>query len=264
MQKIDLYTIHYDKNLPVLDGWTPYFCHGHTQERETWHFRDFLRNKYFDGYLGLFSPSYYPKLELSASEIRDIINVNSGFDCYIFNPFPLNSYSWYNVWEQGFSNHGGLKARTIYLFQSLGISTNELKTRDSRNEVSFCNYIIANSYFWNTYLKFLAPFQDFVDAEEGVGPLFNICPYEFSRVSYIPFIFERLLAIFLKNNSNLKVMIHNTLDLPVEFTRHINLINRIDDQVSRNDPHFEIQMRKAIRLFNEFSSLYYNIVRPSV
>jgi hypothetical protein len=109
------------------------------------------------------------------------------------------------VWEQGFSCHAGLKARAIYLLDSVGASRDLICERHENRIASYCNYFVGNQKFWSKYLEFLRPYQEFVDAEKLQGPLFDICPYDRGEVNYIPFIFERFLSSFLVNATDIKV-----------------------------------------------------------
>jgi hypothetical protein len=254
--RIGLFTIKYKNSLPTPLGWSEYNCSGNFAERECWHFRNFFDQEAFNtnnfDYIGLFSPRYREKINISAAQIRSYIYENTEYEAFIFNPFPWNALEWYNVWEQGFSCHPGLKARTIYLFDSLGFSRSHLTKRHGLEVAAYCNYIVGSLDFWKKYLNYLQPFYSFVDNQHSRGPLYDECPYDNGPVTYIPFIFERLLSTFIKDymESRIKVVSLGEWYLPIE-KQAVNSFETLDQQLNEKYSYAkEWEIRKLINDWN--------------
>lgn len=258
--RVGLYTIKYHKNIVTPPGWLEYNCSGNFAEREAWHFKDFFFERKVDNFdfIGLFSPRYQEKININASQIRSLIYTYTDYEAFVFNPFPWNAFEWYNVWEQGFYCHPGLKSRTIYLLDNIGAPRTMLTGRHSLQVAAYCNYIVGSLDFWKRYLCFLEPFYAFVESERARGPLYDECPYDNGPVTYIPFIFERLLSSYIDFNRNEKIKVISTGDwASLEQKNMIHDFDILDNILVENYSYeTEWEIRRLIDKWNFRKKLY--------
>jgi hypothetical protein len=57
---------------------------------------------------GIVSPKFGEKTNISGCEFLRFVEHNPGFDVYFVNPYPINAYYSFNVWEHGEIMHAGL------------------------------------------------------------------------------------------------------------------------------------------------------------
>jgi hypothetical protein len=124
--------------------------------REFWPIREFLKNNHLSENVmyGFFSPRFFEKTKLNHESIQQYLSANyTNEDIVTFSPFWDLGSIFQNIFEQGDFFHGGLlKVFQEFANQYLsGFEMNNLYTH-SKNNI-FCNYFIANSKFWNEWLK---------------------------------------------------------------------------------------------------------------
>jgi hypothetical protein len=161
----------------------------------------FLFKKIFDDidsidadYIGLFSYKFGEKAMLSGVDVIDFIHSNSGHDVYLFNPYPFESYTFYNIWEQAEYYHPGILDLTEEALQRAGHQI-DLNSMGRTYQITlFCNFWVANKSFWKGYFDFLQPVVEFMLADSRY---FNLTRYWHGEAAYFPFIVERLFTTYL-------------------------------------------------------------------
>jgi GT2 family glycosyltransferase len=151
-------------------------------------------------YTGFLSPKFGLKTCLEGYQFRKFIEDNPGHDVYFVNPFPHETYLFFNVWDHGEACHPGLVALAQDLFDRVepGIQIHYL----GRNDIStalFCNYWVGNALFWDEFMAFVKPLYEFIVKEmdnEDRARFFSPVPYVREAPAF-PFIFERLFSTFL-------------------------------------------------------------------
>ena len=109
-------------------------------------------------YVGILSPKFCHKANISGREFIRFIEANPGFDVYFINPFPQNAYHSFNVWEHGEAYHVGIEQLAQKLLNRSGysISISDMG-RNDHSTLAYCNYWVGNSKFWDTYMGFITP-----------------------------------------------------------------------------------------------------------
>lgn len=158
--KTKIYQICYSEETinNVPDGFLTldYLSNDRPDWREFWPIRNFLKNNHLSENVlyGFFSPRFLEKTKLNNELIQQYLSENyNNQDIVTFSPFWDLGSIFQNIFEQGDFFHGGL-LNVFQDFSNQYLSGFELKNiyTHSKNNI-FCNYFIANSKFWNEWLK---------------------------------------------------------------------------------------------------------------
>jgi hypothetical protein len=155
---------------------------------------------------GHFSWQWKSKLEgIQASSIIEIINRNPGADVYTFIPFPWDTVTSWNVWEQGQWCHPNIIKITEKLLVEMGEDPIILQSPMGTKTYLCANYFVGNKKFWDGLLEFLTRFVNACDKlpEEYAKLLNESAGYEPNlKLDYRGFICERLISTYLTLNQN--------------------------------------------------------------
>jgi hypothetical protein len=158
-------------------------------------------------YTGIVSPKFGEKTRISGADFLRFVERNPGYDVYFINPYPINAYYSFNVWEHGEICHAGLIAVAQDLFDRAGIQC-DLATlgRNSHATLLYCNYWLGNERFWD---RFIDLNLRLLRAAESLPPrarerLFALDPEYPDPVPILPFVFERVFSTLLLLDSSLK------------------------------------------------------------
>ncbi len=158
-------------------------------------------------YTGIVSPKFGEKTRISGADFLRFVERNPGYDVYFINPYPINAYYSFNVWEHGEICHAGLIAVAQDLFDRAGIQC-DLATlgRNSHATLLYCNYWLGNERFWD---RFIDLNLRLLRAVESLPPrarerLFALDPEYPDQVPILPFVFERVFSTLLLLDSSLK------------------------------------------------------------
>ena len=158
-------------------------------------------------YTGIVSPKFGEKTRISGADFLRFVARNPGYDVYFINPYPINAYYSFNVWEHGEICHAGLIAVAQDLFDRAGIQC-DLATlgRNSHATLLYCNYWLGNERFWD---RFIDLNLRLLRAAESLPPrarerLFALDPDYPDPVPILPFVFERVFSTLLLLDSSLK------------------------------------------------------------
>ena len=158
-------------------------------------------------YTGIVSPKFGEKTRISGADFLRFVARNPGYDVYFINPYPINAYYSFNVWEHGEICHAGLIAVAQDLFDRAGIPCDLASLgRNSHATLLYCNYWLGNERFWD---RFIDLNLRLLGAEETLPPrarerLFALDPEYPDPVPMLPFIFERVFSTLLLLDPSLK------------------------------------------------------------
>jgi len=203
----------------------------------------------YEDYVGIFSPKFVQKSNLSFSFVKSQLKKNPNYDVYLFNPFPLNSYFTFNVWDHAEVRHPGitnaiLKDIPAKLLNGRPIS----KIGRMRNDITlYCSFWIGNNRFWKEYMSFLLPIYEYLLDKELLDDPKYCC--SIFQNSYFPYIMERLLSTFLYFNNDFNVWsyqypkskIEEQYDLPFLpdfYKKTKDIINDYDQKKKINKTDF--------------------------
>ena len=191
----------------------------------------FFKNHGFDEntMYGFLSPSFTNKTAVTPQQLFDFVAINYGaYDAFFFTG-GWDQLSWHrNVFTQGEYYHPGFLTASIDLYEGLGWSAQSLVESCSvfSNSV-FCNYVIANSRYWRSWLELADRFYALF--KSGSIPSMH-APAQYGKpgVTNAVFLQERLHSILLMDRPDLRVLPYDTTQVgPVLQTIFVdNPLNR--------------------------------------
>ena len=231
--------------------------------RELWVIRKFLKNNNLDddSLYGFLSPKFSQKTLLDHQGIQDFLISNyQGEDLVSFSPFWDLMAIFKNVFEQGEFFHSGL-SNTCQQFAEKYLPNLNLvdSIMDSRNTI-FCNYFLANKFFWSNWLN-LAD-QLFEAAENPKSVLFSLLnsstTYGVQQLPMKVFVQERLVSICLLANPNFKCLNYSPFNTGPSTTPFNQFFHEavVSDALKRA----YLQTRHASYL-NEFANLRTKVIQ---
>jgi hypothetical protein len=152
---------------------------------------------------GLISWKFRHKTHVHVEEFLQFADqsIKDGFDCAYINPMIGNEAIYLNVWEQG--THSGHKNLDLIIDYFGSLFGPVFKQPMGVNSFAFCNYFVANRYFWDGYFRFIDSCLDLLRLEASknteVGNAFcSSAGYvRDHNLSLKPFIIERLFSTYL-------------------------------------------------------------------
>jgi hypothetical protein len=148
--------------------------------------------------LGFLSWKFEQKSRIKLEDFYKLINDNSGYDCYAFNPFPHEITDFNNIWLQGDLCHNGIVIITNRICKECYDIDYRLQDRiHTLENASFCNYSLGNKKYWTQYIKFMEKARHWMiqKNEEYNNLFFN--PKDYYNLSFYPYIMERLWTEFI-------------------------------------------------------------------
>ncbi len=223
--------------------------------KEYWEIALFVRMYHSDQYraaeyTGMVSPKFGEKTRISGAEFLRFVECNPGYDVYFINPFPINAYYSFNVWEHGEICHPGLMAIAQNLFDRAGIDCDVAAMgRNSHATLLYCNYWLGNERFWDRYMaKVLGLLQAIEELPARArARLFALDPLYPTAATAVPFIFERLFSTLLLLDPSLKACAYphsreyilesgaGSPDEPVIGASFMDMVDEIDRRGDYNE-----------------------------
>jgi hypothetical protein len=206
-----IFQIHYaDWHKPLLDpGFVPFDNQGIPDELlEFAVFEALARSDQVHGadLWGALSWRFAEKTGLSGADLVAAIAAAPGRDVYFCNPFPQNEALYHNLWVQGETAHPDFLVLVRALFSAAGIDPDETLLIEPSERFSTANYFIGSPAFWAAYLPFVRRILAAVDRSlpEQLRATLHSSAGDARGVhggaSYLPFIVERLFALFLRTD----------------------------------------------------------------
>ena len=155
---------------------------------------------------GALSWKFQDKTGLTGTDLRAIIAAHPGHDVYYCNPHPEFEALYHNLWLQGEPSHPNFLVLCREFFEAAGIPLDNLKAFVPSNLFASANYFVASPKFWADYVLFIDAVL--AKADSGMSKTAKAMIYSSAAdskgahagASYLPFIVERLFAVFLANN----------------------------------------------------------------
>lgn len=205
--QLHLYQIWYNENTKPSkeSGLLSFDCRNtpETLKRETAHlirfYDEIVAYAHDDDYFALLSPRFTEKTGLSITQVKDFVSAYPDHDIFLFNPFPMHVYLYMNVWDSGEYSHKGIKELTQHLFDKANIDFNVYDhNRNTIYSTVYSNYWVASKPFLDDFIKFIKLLDSTIDKmpEQEKEKFFSDTEY-YTKVSFYPFIFERLISTFL-------------------------------------------------------------------
>lgn len=160
-------------------------------------------------YFSLLSPRFFEKTGLTTNDITQFALNNPNHDIYLFNPYPMNTYLYLNVWEQGEEHHRGLKQLAQNLLNKSNIDFDiSASHRNTINSTIYCNYWLASKKFFDDFITFIKKLDKVIDdmPNHEKEQYFQKTDYFRTTAIFYPFIFERMLSLFLLINNQYQVL----------------------------------------------------------
>lgn len=149
-------------------------------------------------YIGLFSPKFCKKMRVSLYEVRRTVEQNPGYDFFTFNPYPCESYLFFNQWKSAAFYHPGSTDLASNIFKYVGWENIEYEPRSTVFDSVYCNFWVAKIDAFIGYVSFL---KEIYENMNKITPaLFELTLH--NKIVQLPhwlFIFERLLPTYLRN-----------------------------------------------------------------
>jgi hypothetical protein len=160
---------------------------------------------------GAVSWKFGQKTGLTGEALHTYIQAHPGFDVYYCNPYPEKEALYQNLWLQGETAHPGFFELAQQVFSKAGLPAQSCSHMVHSDLFSAANYIVATPAFWATYIPFVNAIMATALApeHEPLGQRLR-CSSADARglhagASYIPFMVERLLTVFLLSDAGAKM-----------------------------------------------------------
>jgi hypothetical protein len=172
---------------------------------------------------------------LGADWVKQIVD-HPGKDVYFCNPHPYNEGLFHNMWLQGETAHPQFLAVTKAFLTAAGLDDKDLDSIHPSASFSAANYFVATPEFWSKYIAFVR--KVLVTADKRMPPALRDLMHSpladdrhlHAGASYLPFIVERLLPIFMRTEG--KDFQAHKIALPErerELNVHLKLLREMKD-----------------------------------
>jgi hypothetical protein len=172
-----IYSIHYDEDTSenIPDGFTG-LCNknGPAHLYEFFRIHKFLQENKIakQKYIGFFSPRFFQKTKITAKDIRDTVDQTpSNTDVCLFSSAVDEASLFPNVWIQGDGCHPGLIWISQKLALNAGYSIDLKRSINSLETAVFSHYLVAQSEFWDEWLRVANIYLDMMKCNEYLRSL---------------------------------------------------------------------------------------------
>lgn len=178
---------------------------------------------------GALSWRFAEKTGLSGAGLVAAIAAAPGHAVYYCNPFPHNEALYHNLWVQGETAHPDFLILVRALFAAAGVGNDETLLVEPSTAFSTANYFVGSPAFWAAYLPFVRRIIAAVDrdlpAEVQAALHSNAGDVRGTHggASYLPFIVERLFALFMRTDGA-GLSAHKIALPAVEATMDVHLV----------------------------------------
>lgn len=159
-------------------------------------------------YWGALSWRFMEKTGLTIKALKHQIATHPGYDLYYCNPEPRYEALFHNLWQQGEVAHPNFLELSKAFFEVNGLPIEDLISITPSAQYSATNSFVASPQFWQSYLPWINACLN--RANQALAPrwrdLLHSSLADFQGLhkgaSYVPFIVERLLMVFLKTSGH--------------------------------------------------------------
>ena len=239
--KLRLFQIYYrpEQRAALDPAFEPYNNQGDNSPLLEYNvFRKLLQSEQLKGaeLWGALSWKFREKTGLSGTDLRTVIATTPGHDVYYCNPHPEFEALYHNLWLQGEPSHPNFLVLCREFFEVTGIPLGNINAFVPSSLFASANYFVATPRFWAAYIRFVDTV--IAKAEAGLSKTAKAMIYSSAAdrksmhagASYLPFIVERLFAVFLA--SNLKALSAYKFALPAKDEKlnvHLKLLKQMKD-----------------------------------
>jgi len=263
-----IYQIYYSQDtLEALDeGFTPLDnTKGRADWMEYWPIRQYLLNSVVDenDLIGFFSPRFFEKTGLTASDVYNQIENNPGHDVYLFNPY-FHLAAWHpNLYIQASAAHQGIGQVFNNVLALLSININVEQLVMSSLDTVYCNYFVAKLDFWKNWLMI----SEFIYqlSEENQHPLGkklrDDTNYYRGQMPLKIFVVERIASFLLNSIKKWNVkQLYLFKNIEYKSKHPINILAemhkldalKISFKTTKNLKYLETYETERMKLLNEF------------
>ncbi len=153
-------------------------------------------------YYSFLSPKFEEKSRVRVESIRDLVNINEDVDVFIINPFQYKSYLYKSIMDEFGATHGKYLSSEIRKIIEIDFVGIDLDKRVPPKAWSYCNYWVMRGWVLRLFqAKANLIIEKIIELENS----FNILRPNYKKVkSSVPFVYERLLTLFLVSQNNIK------------------------------------------------------------
>lgn len=185
---------------------------------------------------GALSWRFTEKTGMTGNDLIKEILANPNQDLYFCNPEPEYEAIYHNLWLQGIPSHPKFMEVCQAFFKATGLPLDSFIAIEPIQITSSANFFIASEKFWTLYLPWIQNLLNVANKKmptqmrdlmhSSIADEKNI----HQGASYVPFIIERLLPIFLKTvGSSLKSYKFNMLEPLKKLDVHLRLLREMKD-----------------------------------
>jgi len=177
---------------------------------------------------------------MGGADLIKSIQSHAGYDVYFCNPYPQNEAIFHNGWHQGETAHPQFLALAKAIFEATDLPVDELNSINASDVFSSTNFMVATPKFWATYLPWVKNILSV--ANKKLPPKVRDLMHSqladerklHNGATYVPFIVERLLPVFMKT----KGISFKAFKIPLpererELNVHLKLLREMKDVAYR-------------------------------
>jgi hypothetical protein len=187
---------------------------------------------------GALSWKFGQKTGSTGEAFRKEIESHPGYDVYFVNPHPETEALYHNLWQQGETSHPNFLALCKAFFRAADLPENILTEVQPSGSFASANYFVATPAFWRSYIPFVR--NALARAELNLSPEMRGLLYSSAAdhkgahagASYVPFIVERLFAVFLASDEGSAFRAYKIAPV-VDVNVHIKLLSEMKDVAHR-------------------------------
>jgi hypothetical protein len=191
---------------------------------------------------GALSWRFSEKTGWTGSDLMKEINTFPGFDVYFCNPEPEYEALYHNLWLQGVPSHPKFLEVCQAFFKAVGLPAELLSSIEPISATSSANFFVATPQFWSLYLPWVKSLLNTANKKmpADMRDLLHSSAADDKNLhggaTYVPFIVERLLPIFLKTvGSSLKAHKCNLIEPLKKMDVHLRLLREMKDVAHRTN-----------------------------
>ncbi len=190
---------------------------------------------------GALSWRFTEKTGLNGAELFDLIAERPGHDVYFCNPHPQHEGIYHNLWVQGETAHPRFVELSRAFLVAAGLPGEEVDLIQPSGLFSTANYFVATPAFWSAYLPFVRGAIRRADAHlsaDDKAALHSTAADDrlvHKGCTYMPFIVERLFALFMRTAGRHLTACKLPLPIPEDdLNVHQRLLREMKDQACRD------------------------------
>ena len=169
-------------------------------------------NSLFHDLTGILSWKFSDKMLISLADVHKWINENPGYNVYIFNPFPYNLIEFNNLWVEAEACHPDILSLAENLFSILKWPVELLGRPIPFQYTCYCNYWVADRFFWAAYMQFLAKVLNILNSNPAFNQKVKRTTTYHEPTPFAPFLLERMFSIYLfLHRRKFKVLAYDSL-----------------------------------------------------